>query len=225
MVHGAYWGVGQSTLTRGLAGAIPEADVLWEDELSQPAIFTRLEFAAVAERFHRHNAEPSAGVGHPPPEMLEGAYRALVRTLMAHGRTGLMGWSVMDLAEDLDWARSDEGDLGRHSAAVRAIFEPLDPVLVYLDGDLEAAFERAVAQRGREWFSHGQPVDESQWQQLAQKMKDEMSVAAGRIWRAFSAGGWFPAVQVDGTRLGVDQVFGAVADQLRRRGIELTGLV
>lgn len=96
MVHGVCWAVGQSTLSRRVAAAIPNPDVLWEDELSQPAIFTRSELANVAERFHRQNAQPDAGIGHPTPEMLEGAYARLVQTVLAHGGTVVMGWSVMD---------------------------------------------------------------------------------------------------------------------------------
>lgn len=165
MIHGVCWGVGQSTLSRRLAAAMPNVDVLWEDELSQPAIFTRAEFAAVADRFHRHNADPDAGIGNPTAQMLEDAYRNLVRTVRTHGRPTLMGWSFMDLAEDLDWARADEHALQRHSRAVRNILAPLDPVLIYIDGDIAAAFKRAVDQRGRTWFTRG-PFDESHWDDL-----------------------------------------------------------
>lgn len=29
-------------------------------------------------------------------------------TVLGHGRTALMGWSVIDLSDDLDWVRTDE---------------------------------------------------------------------------------------------------------------------
>src|SRR5438270_14028988 len=91
MIHGVCWGLGQSTLCRRLATAFPGADVLWEDEFSQPAIFTRPEFADVAHRFHKHNEDRTAGIGHPPPEMLEASYKALVDTALDHGGLTLMG--------------------------------------------------------------------------------------------------------------------------------------
>jgi hypothetical protein len=149
MIHGVCWGAGQSTLSRRLAAVIPDVDVLWEDELSQPAIFTRDEFSDVADRFHRHNANPAAGIGNPPALMLEDAYRRLMQTILCHGHTALMGWSIMDLAEDLDWARADERALHRHSRAVREILAPLDPILVCIDGDI------AAASRGRSSSADG----------------------------------------------------------------------
>ena len=86
IVHGVCWGIGQSTLTRRLVRAIGDVDVLWEDELSQPSIFTRREFRDVADRFRRHNAQPSAGVVHPEPELLEAAYARLIDTAAREGR-------------------------------------------------------------------------------------------------------------------------------------------
>lgn len=221
MIHGVCWGVGQSTLCRALFRAMPDADVLWEDELSQPAIFTRAEFAAVADRFHRHNARPDARIGNPTASMLEDAYERLVRTVSSHGRTALMGWSVMDLAEDLDWARADERALQRHARSARDILGPLDPVLVCLDGNLAAAFERAVAQRGRAWFTRGRALEDAPWRAERERLLNEASVAASRVRRAFDAGGWFPALEIDGTAVDADEVFRTVARHLRRRGVSL----
>jgi hypothetical protein len=223
MIHGVCWGIGQSTLCRRLASVIPDADVLWEDELSQPAIFTRDEFATVAARFHRHNANPDAGIGNPTAPMLEDAYQRLVQTALAHGRTTLMGWSIMDLAEDLDWARADEHALQRHSRVVRDILTPLDPVLVCIDGDIAVALKRAVAQRGRAWFTQGRPIEDAQWHELRQRLLGDASMAARRIVRAFEAGGWCPALQVDGTAFDADEVFRAVAGYLRRHGVAIEG--
>lgn len=221
MIHGVCWGIGQSTLARRLARAIPNADVLWEDEQSEPAIFTRPEFTDVADRFHAHNAQPDAGIGHPPPEMLEQAYRSLVRTVVGHGRTTLMAWSVMDLAEDLDWARADERALHEHARVVRAVLDPLDPVLVYLDGDLSVALHRAIEQRGRDWFAraYGRPGEE--WNDLEPRLLSEVVAAAGRITRAFELGGWFPAVVVDATVLDADAVHRRVIEGLNERGVPI----
>jgi hypothetical protein len=219
MIHGICWGIGQSTLSRRLAEAIPDVDVLWEDELSQPAIFTRAEFAEVADRFHRHNANPDAGIGHPPRQLLEDAYTRLVERAVAKGGTTLLAWSPMDLAEDLDWARADERELHKHAAAVRRILAPLDPDLVYLAGDISVAFERALEQRGRDWFARAYGRDREPWDALVPRLIAEATTAAERIERAFAAGGWFPALEIDATTESADGVFRAAATGLTRRGI------
>lgn len=221
MIHGVCWDVGQSTLSRRLAAVIPDVDVLWEDELSQPAIFTRAEFSDVADRFHRHNANPAAGIGNPPALMLEDAYRRLVQTALDHGRPTLMGWSIMDLAEDLDWAWADERALHHHSRTVREILAPLDPILICIDGNIAAAFTRAVEQRGRDWFTR-QQADTTEWQALRNRLLSEASIAARRVNRAFEAGGWYPTLHVDGTTRDADDVFYTVVEYLRRHGLPIT---
>ncbi|HVX45764.1 MAG TPA: hypothetical protein VHC49_17875 [Mycobacteriales bacterium] len=220
MIHGVCWGVGQSTLCRRLASAIPEVDVLWEDEFSQPGIFTRPEFADVADRFRRRNADPAAGISCPPAVMLEDAYRRLVRTVRQHGRPALMGWSVLDLSEDLDWAGEEE--LCRHARVTHDIFAPLDPVLIHLEGDITAAFERALAQRGRAWFTGGQPVPDDQWPDRRRALLADAAVTAGRCARAFAAGGWFPALRIDATTVDADAVYDTVAEHLRQSGVQIS---
>lgn len=219
MIHGVCWGIGQSTLSRRLAKAIPNVDVLWEDELSQPSIFTRAEFSDVAERFHRHNENPGAGIGHPPPELLQEAYKRLVDDALMRDGTTLMAWSVMDLAEDLDWSRADEHALHKHAGAVRQVLAPLAPALVYLAGDIRAALDRAVEQRGRDWFAraYGQPGEP--WEALAPRLIAEAIAAAGRIERAFEAGGWFPAIDIEATTADVEGVYRTVACELERLGV------
>lgn len=145
-------------------------------------------------------------MGHPEPELLEAAYGRLVETVQAHGRVALMGWSVMDLAEDLDWARADERALQEHARRTRGVLAPLDPVLVYLDGDISMATGRAIQQRGRDWFerSYGQP--DEHWADLEERLLTEMADAAARIDRSFEAGGWFPAIRVDATDAEFDSV-------------------
>lgn len=46
-------------------------------------------------------------------------------------------------------------------------------------------------------------------------------MAASRVRRAFDAGGWFPALEIDGTAVDADEVFRTVARYLRRRGVSL----
>ena len=221
MIHGVCSGIGQSTLTRRLAEAIGDVDVLWEDELSQPSIFTRPEFCDVADRFRRHNAQPGARLGHPEPELLEAAYGRLVEAVLAHGRVALMGWSVMDLAEDLDWALADERALHEHARRARAVLAPLDPVLVYLDGDLSTAMERAIEQRGREWFKRAYGLPGEDWAELETRLLSQMRQGAGRIYRSFDFGGWFPAIRVDATADDADRVYAVVAEELRHRKVAL----
>jgi len=153
--------------------------------------------------------------------MLEDAYRHLVRTVLDHGHPTLMGWSIMDLAEDLDWARADERPLYRHSRVVREILAPLDPILICIDGDIAAAFTRALEQRGRGWFTR-QQRDKTEWHTLRTKLLSEASIAAGRVNRAFQAGGWNSTLHLDGTKLDADDVFYTVVQYLRRRRVPVT---
>lgn len=220
-IHGHCWGVGQSTLCRRLAAALANADVLWEDELSQPAIFTRPEFAEVAAQFHEHNAHPAGGIGHPSPTMLEAAYAALVRRALPRDEVVLMGWSPMDLAEDLDWARADEAALHAHIRAVRDLMQPLEPVLVYLDADIGAALDRVVAQRGRAWFAGEGALDDERWERRRTSLVAEANSAAIRIRKSLEVAEWVPTVEVDGTARSADEVFDLVTSALRRNGIDV----
>src|SRR5689334_24205141 len=91
IIHGESAGMGQSTLfeslrARGLSG---RTDFIEEDsDPSQrypgyPAHFDRPEFAEVADRFVRHNADRSAGVGHPSAAMLETVWSRLVANALS----------------------------------------------------------------------------------------------------------------------------------------------
>ncbi|HVX46904.1 MAG TPA: hypothetical protein VHC49_23630, partial [Mycobacteriales bacterium] len=141
-------------------------------------------------------------------------------TVRRHGRPALMGWSVLDLSEDLDWAGEDE--LRRHARVTHDIFAPLDPILIYLDGDIAAAFERALAQRGRAWSTGGQPIPDDQWPDRRRTLLTEAARAADRCTRALAAGGWFPALHIDATTRDAAAVYDTVADHLRKNGVPVS---
>lgn len=192
IIHGVCAGIGQSTLFEGLRALdlIPGADYLEEDSEESvrhpgyPAHFDRPEFREVADRFLRHNADRTAGVGHPTAEMLERFWRRLIEGALAAGRTLVSGLSFIDVAEDLDWAMESERALHDHARRVHEIAAPLDPVMIHLDGDIAVALDRAARQRG--WNAERTPP------------VDEARQRAERIDRAFEAGGWAPH-RIDGT--------------------------
>lgn len=165
--------------------------------MSQPAIFTRPEFQEVAARFRAHNADPAAGIGHPPSEMLERAYERLTEAASHHRRLVLLGWSPLDLAEDLDWARADEAAFGRHIAQVRDLLAPLNPALVLLDIDVETATERAVRQRGTHWFRNQEPRVVLGWDDRRPLLIAAAQRSAHRCRDALGAASWQPTVTVN----------------------------
>jgi hypothetical protein len=95
----------------------------------------------------------------------------------------------MDLAEDLDWAEENDVALAEHSSAVARIMAVLDPVVLYLDGDVGMAVDRAVTQRGRRWFRDA-PTEEDAWSAFRLRLIEEVRLRARRMARAFEAGGW-----------------------------------
>lgn len=193
MIHGIGPGVGQTTLGLGLERELNIVDFICEDE----AMFERPEFAIVGKQFRRHNAG-ELGVPHPPRFMLEEAYRALVDNLKRSDALGLMDWSFVDLAEDLDWAEASLEDLNEHSRVVREIMSPLNPIVLYLGGDISVGIMRREKERGREWFGVSGLTDE-EWAVVVEERVTELTLRHERCLGTFEAGGWKVAF-LDGER-------------------------
>lgn len=212
VIHGVCAGMGQSTLFEGLRtlDLVPRADYLEEDtepsvrHAGYPAHFDRPEFAEVAERFLRHNADRTAGVGHPPARMLEAFWQRLVDDARTAGRSIISGLSFIDLAEDLDWAMASEAALHDHSRAVLQIVAPLEPVMLELEGDVAIALARAARQRG--------------WDDERTPQVDECERRAARLDRALDAGGW-PRRRIDATSQTAERVRDAAIDILHDEGV------
>jgi hypothetical protein len=225
VIHGVCAGMGQSTLFEGLRGLdlIPGADYLEEDSEPStrfpgyPAHFDRPEFAEVADRFWRHNADRAAGVGHPTADMLETVWRRLVAAAQIADRTLVSGLSFIDGAEDLDWAMASEPALHEHARAINELVAPLDPVFIELDGDITAATDRAVRQRGRAWFRFDGTTDAA-WEAFLASYLDEATTRARRLDRAMAAGGWHRH-RIDGTTQDAAHVLGEAVELLRREGV------
>src|SRR5437899_5876556 len=144
MLEGVGPGIGKSTLAASLAKALAERgdDV---DLIVDASIFERPEFTDAAEGF-RTKRFTRTRVALPD------AYRALVKRHAATGAWIIFDWSAAGMVEDLPWA-SDLEDLTAHLREVHEIVAPLDPIVLVLEGPLELAMGRAVAERGAEWFA------------------------------------------------------------------------
>ncbi len=207
MVDGVGPGIGNTTLGRSLTAALPDVDLIHEEG----AVFERSEFSEVGAQFRRHIAgEPD--VAHPPPSMLERAYARLVETLQTSGAYGVTDWSFVALAEDLDWAQASLADLHEHSRAVRAITAPLDPIVVYLGGDVRVGILRRETERGRAWFgAGGMPDDE--WFDFVDERTRVFVEGQERLLGTFAAGEW-DLVHVNG-ELGKAEVLRQALHALR----------
>jgi hypothetical protein len=174
-----------------MAAALPHVDFIDEDR----AVFERPEFADVGDQFRRHNAgEPD--VPHPSPSMLERAYERIVETLRGSGAFGVMDWSFVDLAEDLDWAEASLADLHEHSRSVREIMNPLNPLVLFLEGDPRVGILRRVAERGRAWFG-AQNLSDEEWLAFIDARVAESRRLQRRVLGTFAAGAWELA-RIDG---------------------------
>lgn len=192
MVYGIGPGIGQSTLGEGIVAALDHGDFVREDD----AVFVRPEFAEVGRQFRRCQArEP--GAEYPSPGMLEEAYRRLVEGVVTSGRTGVMDWSFIDLAEDLPWAEASLDALVEHSRRVRLIMAPVDPLLFCLVGDIRVGVRRRERDRGREWFGCG-ALSEEPWLEFVDDYEARALQRHERVMTALDGGGWEP-VFLDGT--------------------------
>jgi hypothetical protein len=225
IIHGVCCGIGQTTLFERLRRGeyIANADYIEEDSEQSvkypgyPAHWDRPEFREIAERFVRHNADRTAGIGHPPPSMLETVYRHLAETAIEKETTLVFGTTFIDGAEDLDWAMADEAALHDHSRAIAEILAPLEPVFLYLDGDIAQAIDRAERQRGRSWWRSA-PTADTDWRPFRARLITEVAERADRVLAALYAGGW-QLITLDVTTLSADDVLEAALAILRDRGI------
>jgi len=192
MIDGVGPGIGKSTLAENLAAAIT-ARGLDLDLIPEEAIFNRPEFADAAVGFRTKQFDIER-------EALPRGYEALVRRNADLCAWVVVDWSAGSMAEDLPWAR-DIAVLTEHLHQVHEIVADLDPIVLILEGDLDTAFDRAIAQRGDEWLEINVALADEEGGALsirdramrAQRLRDE------RVRQAFAKAGW--AVElIDGMR-------------------------
>lgn len=142
MLSGVSMGIGKSTLSEGLTQRLRSCGET-VDRFGEEHLFTRADFGDVAEAFRTRD--------FPGPSLLERAYARVFDSFRAAGAWGIFDWHCAGMAADLPWAMRDRALLTRHCAVVRELADDLNPVLLDLVGDIRAATDRALVQRGDKW--------------------------------------------------------------------------
>ena len=142
-VWGASPGVGKSTLCAGLvrwlAGAGLQVDHFREEE-----VLTRPQFTAVAESFKRTGAVDLA--------TLIAATAEFVDSVLASGDDVVVADALVPYIPTLLAMGHEEETIGAFMADLTEVLVPVSPVMVFLDGDAEAALSRAARREGEQWL-------------------------------------------------------------------------
>ena len=142
MISGVGPGAGKSTLGARLArelrkGGTP-VDLIPEEDL-----FVRPEFAEAGAGFREERFELMS-------DHLLAAYGRVAEKADREGNVVIFDWEAAGMVEDLPFAAEQEA-LNAHMKSVMEIVAAFNPILLYLDAPLYAAFARAVAERGDPW--------------------------------------------------------------------------
>ncbi|GAB3436155.1 hypothetical protein [Flindersiella endophytica] len=142
-VLGSSPGVGKSTecerLHRGFA-----AEGLRVDHFEEKEIRTRAAFAPVWESYQRE--------GSVPPELFLSSTRAYVGWLLAEGYDVAIADALMPYLPSLFAFGMSEQAAAGFLASLRAVLEPVDFEILYLDGDPLTALRRAGDREGPGWL-------------------------------------------------------------------------
>lgn len=187
-------GVGKSTLATSLAEVLRRRGHS-VDRFGEEELFTRPEFALVADRF-RHGDGPAAG-------QFEEAYGAWLTSLTA-GSAAITDWSPASMAGDLSWGLESRSEFVRHLRAVRELAGDR-VILLHLTAPIDVAIGRAGEQRGEQWLErsdriaradgHRQP-DRSD--RIRASTSSHAASTEGELEAAAEAG--WPVHRVDATR-------------------------
>jgi thymidylate kinase len=181
MIDGVGPGIGKSTLAENLAAELTTRGIP-VDLIPEDALFTRPEFteAATGFRTSQYLVEQTA---------LPAAYSALVERSRATGAWVVFDWSAASMAEDLPWAE-DINALTDHLRHVHEVVADLDPIVLLLDGDRDAALDRAVAQRGQDWLERRVKLAGDEDAPLRERAHHAQRLRDERVRRALAAAGW-----------------------------------
>jgi thymidylate kinase len=142
-VWGASPGVGKSTLCAGLAQWLAEAG-LRVDHFHEEEILTRPQFAAVAEAF---KTTGTVGLG-----TLIATTAEFVDSVLASGDDVVIADALVPFVPTLLAMGHSEGTIDAFMADLTEVLAPLCPVMVFLDGNAEAALSRAARREGAHWL-------------------------------------------------------------------------
>lgn len=141
-VWGAAPGIGKSTVCASLAGWLTGTG-LKVDHFAEEEILTRPQFAEVAEYFRT--------TGNVDPVSLLEAAARLAKSVVDDHIDVVIADALVPFVPSLLAAGLSDEKVSRFVAELTAAMEPVEPVLLFLDGDPAAAL-RAAARKGPRWL-------------------------------------------------------------------------
>jgi len=142
-VFGASPGIGKTTLTRRLA-TDASTGVGRVDRFNEEDILSRSEFAPVAAQFQ--------ATGVVDLDVLLAASERFVASAQAYDL--VVTDTLFPFVPSLVAWGHDEETIRAFLIQLRTILEPLNPVVVYLDGDPAEALPRAASRSGESWLDN-----------------------------------------------------------------------
>ncbi|WP_406437499.1 hypothetical protein OHB14_58665 [Streptomyces sp. NBC_01613] len=142
-VWGASPGVGKSTLCAGLSRWLADAG-LRVDHFREEEILTRPQFAAVAEAFKTTGAVDLGTLIATTAQFVDSA--------LASGDDVVIADALMPFVPTLLAMGHCEETIDAFMADLTEVLAPLCPVMVFLDGNAEAALSRAARREGEQWL-------------------------------------------------------------------------
>ncbi|WP_371661913.1 hypothetical protein [Streptomyces sp. NBC_00280] len=142
-VWGASPGVGKSTLCAGLVRWLADAG-LQVDHFREEEILTRPQFTAVAESFKTTGAVDLA--------TLIAATAEFVASVLASGDDVVIADALVPYIPTLLAMGHEEETIGAFMTDLTEVLAPVSPVMVFLDGNAEAALSRAARREEGQWL-------------------------------------------------------------------------
>ncbi len=142
-VWGAAPGIGKSTVCAGLAGWLTQAGNR-VDHFAEEEIFTRPEFADVAAYF--------LATRRVDPRMLLAAGSRFATSVLAANVDVVVADAQVPFVPSLLAVGCSDQQVRQFVADLTAELAPVEPVLLFLDGDAATALARAEAREGPGWL-------------------------------------------------------------------------
>ncbi|RPK71427.1 hypothetical protein EES45_34660 [Streptomyces sp. ADI97-07] len=142
-VWGASPGVGKSTLCAGLSRSLA-ATGLRVDHFREESILSRPQFTAVAEEFRR--------TGRVGLETLIAATANFVAAVVASDDDVVIADALVPFVPTLLAMGHGQETIDAFTADLAEVLAPLDPVMVFLDGNAASALSRAATREGEGWL-------------------------------------------------------------------------
>jgi thymidylate kinase len=142
-VWGASPGVGKSTLCAGLerwlTGAGQRVDHFREEE-----VLTRPQYAAVAREFR--------ATGRVEPVTLLEATKRYVDSILASGIDVVVADALMPYVPSLLAMGQSDQEIHAFTSCLSPVLAPLNPIMIFLDGDAGTALSRAATREDVGWL-------------------------------------------------------------------------